>query len=130
SELVDETLTRLEIAWSQNTAVPARAQRHQRFRATIAPQVLAYNQRLTQQLLASGSEPDGFALPCATCAPRPPCTGKPTCPCCRKNTLCIPPMSGCAPPKRCVGREKPSPSRRPRGCWRKPIGTSGSKPGA
>lgn len=63
SELVNETSMRLEIAWSQNTADQAAAQRHQRFLETIAPQVQSFDQQLTQQLLASGLEPEGFAIP-------------------------------------------------------------------
>jgi oligoendopeptidase F len=63
SELVDETGTRLEIAWSQNTADRAAALRHQRFQETIAPQVQSFDQQITQQFLASGLEPEGFAIP-------------------------------------------------------------------
>src|SRR6266566_2303111 len=63
SELVEETMTRLEIAWSQNTAEPQRAQHQQQFMETIAPQVQSYNQQITQQFLASGLEPEGFAIP-------------------------------------------------------------------
>jgi oligoendopeptidase F len=63
SELVEETMMRLEIAWSQNTADRAAAQRHQRFLETIAPQVQSFDQQITQQFLASGLEPEGFAIP-------------------------------------------------------------------
>src|SRR5260221_5301995 len=63
SELVGEASTRLEIAWSQNTADRAAARRHQRFQETIAPQAQSFDQQITQQFLASGLEPKGFAIP-------------------------------------------------------------------
>ncbi len=63
SELVDETGMRLEIAWSQNTADRAAARRQQRFQETITPQVQSFDQQITQQFLASGLEPEGFAIP-------------------------------------------------------------------
>ena len=63
SELLDETGTQLEIAWSQHTADQQRAQRHQRFLETIAPQAQSFDQQITQQLLGSGLEPEGFAIP-------------------------------------------------------------------
>lgn len=63
SELVDETMTRLEIVWSQNTADQQRAQHQQRFMETIAPQVQSFNQQITRQFLESGLEPEGFAIP-------------------------------------------------------------------
>jgi oligoendopeptidase F len=63
SELVDETSMQLEIAWSQNTADRAAAQRHRRFLETIAPQVQSFDHQITQQFLASGLEPEEFAIP-------------------------------------------------------------------
>lgn len=63
SELVEETMMRLEIAWSQNTADRAAAQHQQHFQETIAPQVQSLNQHITHQLLESGFEPEGFAIP-------------------------------------------------------------------
>jgi oligoendopeptidase F len=63
SELVDETSMRLEIAWSQNTADRAAAQRQQRFLETIAPQTQSFDQQIRHQFLASGLEPEGFAIP-------------------------------------------------------------------
>jgi oligoendopeptidase F len=63
SELADESATRLEIAWSQNTANRRRNQRRQRFLETIAPPVQSADQQLRRQLLESGLEPPGFSIP-------------------------------------------------------------------
>lgn len=66
SELVEETSMRLEIAWSQNTLDRAAHARHQHFQETIAPQTQVCDQQLMQQLLASGLEPEGWAIPLRT----------------------------------------------------------------
>src|SRR5438105_11800799 len=63
SELLDETMVRLEIAWAQNTADQERALRQQRYLETIAPQVQSFDQQIKHQLLESGLEPAGFAIP-------------------------------------------------------------------
>jgi oligoendopeptidase F len=63
SELVDETSMRLEIAWFQNTADRAAAQRQERFLENIASQAQSFDQQIRQQFLASGLEPEGFAIP-------------------------------------------------------------------
>src|SRR5262249_54438689 len=63
SELVDESGTGLEIAWSQNTANRRRWSRRQRFLETVAPPIRSADQQLTRQLLESGLEPPGFTIP-------------------------------------------------------------------
>ncbi|GCE28121.1 oligoendopeptidase F [Dictyobacter alpinus] len=63
SELVDETLARLEIACTQNTADQEVVQRKQRFLNDISLPVQSYDQQLKQQLLASGLSPEGFSIP-------------------------------------------------------------------
>ncbi|MBV9228941.1 MAG: M3 family oligoendopeptidase, partial [Chloroflexi bacterium] len=63
SELVDETLRWLEIICTQNTADQERALRRQRFLNDIYTPVQTFDQRIIQQLLASGLEPEGFAIP-------------------------------------------------------------------
>jgi oligoendopeptidase F len=63
SELVAEVLVKQEIACTQNTADQERAERKQRFLDEIYVQIQPLDQLLTQKLLASRLEPDGFALP-------------------------------------------------------------------
>jgi oligoendopeptidase F len=63
SELVDETQRWLRIICTQNTADQGREQRRQRFLNEVYIRVQAFDQHLVQQLLASGLEPEGFAIP-------------------------------------------------------------------
>ncbi|MBO0780375.1 MAG: peptidase M3, partial [Ktedonobacteraceae bacterium] len=63
SELVDETLRWLEIICTQKTDDQERARRRQRFLDEIYTHVQTFDQRIVQQLLASGLEPEGFAIP-------------------------------------------------------------------
>jgi len=63
SALVDEINTWLEIATTRNTADEALSQRRKRFLDEIFTQVQHFDQQIKQQLLASGLEPEGFALP-------------------------------------------------------------------
>lgn len=63
SELVDETLARLEIACTQNTADQEAIQRKQHFLNEIALPVQSYDQQLKQQLLESSLSPEGFSIP-------------------------------------------------------------------
>ncbi len=63
SELVEEVLVTQEIACTQNTADQERADRKQRFLDEIYVHIQPLDQQLKQKLLASGLEPDGFALP-------------------------------------------------------------------
>lgn len=63
SELVEEVLVKQEIACTQNTADQERADRKQRFRDEVYIHIQPLDQSLKQKLLASGLEPDGFALP-------------------------------------------------------------------
>src|SRR5581483_11370324 len=63
SELVDETMRWLEIICTQNTADEERARRRQRFLDDVYTQVQIFDQKIIQQLLASGLEPEGFAIP-------------------------------------------------------------------
>jgi oligoendopeptidase F len=63
SELVDETLRWLEISCTQNTADQERAVRRQRFLDDVYTHVQTFDQRIVQQLLESGLEPEGFAIP-------------------------------------------------------------------
>ncbi len=63
SELVDETLARLEILCTQNITDQEAIQRKQRFLNDIYPSVQSYDQQLKQQLLTSGLSPEGFAIP-------------------------------------------------------------------
>jgi oligoendopeptidase F len=63
SELVDETLRWLEIICTQNTADQERARRRQRFLNNVYTHVQTFDQRIIQQLLISGLEPEGFAIP-------------------------------------------------------------------
>jgi oligoendopeptidase F len=63
SELVDETVARLEIACTQNTADREAVQRKQRFLHDIFLPVQSYDQQLKQQLLESSLSPEGFSIP-------------------------------------------------------------------
>ena len=61
--LVDETITRHEIACTQNTADPERPLRKQSFQDEVYIHIQTYDQQLKQQLLESGLEPENFAIP-------------------------------------------------------------------
>jgi len=63
SALVDETNTWLEISTTRYTADETLSQRRQRFLAEIFTHVQSFDQQIKQQLLASGLEPDDFAIP-------------------------------------------------------------------
>ena len=63
SELVDETLARLEIACTQNTVDQQARERKERFLTEIALPVQLYDQRLKEQLLESSLSPSGFSIP-------------------------------------------------------------------
>ncbi len=63
SELVDEVLIKQEIACTRDTADQERADRKQRFLDEIYVHIQPLDQQVKQKLLASGLEPDGFALP-------------------------------------------------------------------
>lgn len=61
--LVDETITRHEIACTQNTADQERLLQKQRFQDEVYIHIQTYDQQLKQQLLESGLEPENFAIP-------------------------------------------------------------------
>ena len=63
SALVDEAMIQLEIVCTQDTADEERVERKQRFREEIYAPVQVLEQQVKERLLASGLEPDGFALP-------------------------------------------------------------------
>ncbi|HET8839902.1 MAG TPA: M3 family oligoendopeptidase [Ktedonobacteraceae bacterium] len=63
SALIDETQIWLEIATTRNTADEALSQRRQRFLDEIVTPVQNCEQQIKQQLLESGLEPEGFAIP-------------------------------------------------------------------
>src|SRR6266700_1705793 len=63
SELVEEVLVKQEITCTQNTADQERADRKQCFLDEIYVHIQPLDQQLKQKLLASGLEPNGFALP-------------------------------------------------------------------
>src|SRR5579872_2489197 len=63
SALIDETNVWLEIATTRNTADEALSQRRQRFLDEIFTRVQNCEQQMKQQLLESGLEPEGFAIP-------------------------------------------------------------------
>ena len=63
SALVDEAMIRLEIVCTQDTADEERVERKQRFREEIYAPVQSLDQQVKERLLASGLEPDAFALP-------------------------------------------------------------------
>lgn len=63
SALVDETNTWLEIATTRNTADETLSRRKKRFLDEIFTHVQHFDQQIKEQLLASGLEPEGFAVP-------------------------------------------------------------------
>lgn len=63
SALIDETNIWLEIETTRNTADEAISQRRQHFLDEIFTPVQNFEQQIKQQLLESGLEPEGFALP-------------------------------------------------------------------
>lgn len=63
SALMDEAMTWLDIACTQDTTDDERTRRKQRFADTIYRPAQPHEQRLKERLLASGLEPDGFATP-------------------------------------------------------------------
>lgn len=63
SALVDETVIRFEIATTCNTADEEMEQRKRRFMEEVYAPIQKLDQRIKEQLLASGLEPEGFALP-------------------------------------------------------------------
>ncbi|MCD4687582.1 MAG: M3 family oligoendopeptidase [Anaerolineae bacterium] len=63
SELIMETYARLYVPTTQDTTDEAAEERYHTFIEHIYPQAQAADQRLKEKLLASGIEPDGFAIP-------------------------------------------------------------------
>ena len=63
SEVVHELYTRLYLATAQDTTDKAAKARFHRFLEEDYPQVEEAEQRLKEKLLASGLEPEGFAIP-------------------------------------------------------------------
>lgn len=63
SALVDETMRRLDIACTRNTADEERPRRKQHFLETVSTPQQALDQQIKERLLASGLEPEGFAIP-------------------------------------------------------------------
>lgn len=63
SALVDETMKRLEIECTRNTADEKRPRRKQHFMETVYTPQQALDQQVKERLLASGLEPEGFAIP-------------------------------------------------------------------
>jgi oligoendopeptidase F len=63
SALVDETMKRLEIECTRDTADEERSRRKQRFMETVSTPQQALDQQIKERLLASGLEPEGFAIP-------------------------------------------------------------------
>ncbi|HEU5230724.1 MAG TPA: M3 family oligoendopeptidase [Ktedonobacteraceae bacterium] len=63
SALVDETVIRFEIATTCNTADEEVEQRKHTFMEEVYAPIQKLDQRIKQQLLASGLEPAGFAIP-------------------------------------------------------------------
>ena len=63
SELVEEVLVKQEIACTQQTTDQERADRKQRFLDEIYVHIQPLDQQVKHKLLASGLEPDGFAIP-------------------------------------------------------------------
>ncbi|MGI9057085.1 MAG: M3 family oligoendopeptidase [Ktedonobacteraceae bacterium] len=63
SALVDETRCRHELAIMQDTADEERVRRKQRFIDEIFTPLQPYEQQIKEQLLASGLELEGFAIP-------------------------------------------------------------------
>jgi oligoendopeptidase F len=63
SEHIDELYSRLSLATAVNTADKQADERMNAFLETIFPNAMAADQKLKEKLLASGLEPEGFALP-------------------------------------------------------------------
>ncbi len=63
SALVDETLVRFEIATTTNVDDKDVAERKQRFLADVHVPIQAADQQVKEQLVASGLQPNGFAIP-------------------------------------------------------------------
>ena len=63
SALVDETMKRLEIECTRDTADEERPRRKQRFMEEVYTPQQVLDQQVKERLLASGLEPEGFALP-------------------------------------------------------------------
>jgi oligoendopeptidase F len=63
NELVEEMYARLNVATTVNTADKESEERYRAFLDNIFPPALAAEQKLKEKLLASGLEPDGFAIP-------------------------------------------------------------------
>ena len=63
SALVNETMMRLDIACTTNTADEERPRRKQRFMEEVSTPQQALDQQIKERLLASRLEPEGFALP-------------------------------------------------------------------
>jgi len=63
SQLVSETYQRLYVATTVDTADQQAELRYQAFLDGIYPLAQAANQKLKEKFLASGLEPDGFAVP-------------------------------------------------------------------
>jgi oligoendopeptidase F len=61
--LVDETMKRLEIECTQDTADEERPRRKQRFMEEVYTPQQVLDQQVKERLLASGLEPEGFAIP-------------------------------------------------------------------
>ncbi|WP_040445402.1 hypothetical protein [Ktedonobacter racemifer] len=108
SELMDETMMRLEIAWSQNTADRAAARGHQRFQETIAPQVQSFDQQITQKFLASGLEPEGFAIPLRNLRAQAALFREANLPLLRRSSASAQPTSSYVRPKLWYGKGKRS----------------------
>ena len=63
SALVDETMKRLDIECTRNTADEERPRRKQHFMETVYTPQQALDQQIKERLFASGLEPEGFAIP-------------------------------------------------------------------
>lgn len=63
SALVDETMKRLDIECTRNTADEERPRRKQHFMETVSASQQVLDQQVKERLLASGLEPEGFAIP-------------------------------------------------------------------
>src|SRR3990172_4061730 len=62
-ELIEEGQSRLYVAKTLDTADPQREQRYLRYLEEIYTPAEQQDQKLKQKLLASGLEPEGFAIP-------------------------------------------------------------------
>ena len=63
SALVDETMKRLDIECTRNTADEERPRRKQHFMETVYTPQQALDQQIKERLLVSGLDPEGFAIP-------------------------------------------------------------------